>query len=52
MFKKGTKAITVRGAPPRVKKRKPVLHHDLDRLLGAWNFVEASAFDRALRERE
>lgn len=32
------------------KKRKPVLHHDLDRFIGAWSRAEADGFDRALKE--
>jgi hypothetical protein len=32
------------------KKRKAVLHHDLDRLVGVWTRVEAKAFDRVLVE--
>jgi len=30
------------------KKRKRVLHHDLDGLIGAWSREEARSFDRAL----
>lgn len=32
------------------KKRKSVLHHDLDRFIGAWSRAEADTFDRALQE--
>jgi hypothetical protein len=32
------------------KKRKSVLHHDLDRLIGVWTRGEAKAFDRALED--
>ena len=32
------------------KKRKAVLHHDLDRLIGVWTRGETKAFDRALEE--
>ena len=32
------------------KKRKPVLHHDLDGLIGAWSREEARSFNRALED--
>jgi hypothetical protein len=45
MIRKGTKAITRVG-----KKRRPLLHHDLDRLIGVWSNEEARTFDRALED--
>lgn len=38
------------GAGINKKKRKRVLHHDLDHLFGVWGRDEARAFDRALRD--
>ncbi len=32
------------------KKRKTVLHHDLDGLIGVWSREEARSFDRALED--
>lgn len=32
------------------RKRKRVLHHDLDRFFGVWSKEEADEFDEALRE--
>ncbi len=32
------------------KKRKPVLHHDLDGLIGAWSREEARSFNRVLED--
>jgi hypothetical protein len=44
MTRKGTKSVTREG-----KKRKALLHHDLDRLIGVWSREEAESFDRALK---
>ena len=32
------------------RKRKQVLHHDLDRFFGVWSKKEAEEFDEVLRE--
>ena len=32
------------------KKRKKVMHHDLDGLIGAWSREEARSVDRALED--
>jgi hypothetical protein len=32
------------------KKRKTLLHHDLDRLIGVWSREEARSFNRALED--
>lgn len=32
------------------KKRKTLLHHDLDRLIGVWSLEEAKSFNRSLED--
>lgn len=32
------------------RRRKPIVHHDLDHLFGVWSTEEADEFDRYLKE--